>query len=194
MRSAARARTHTPSWQPQACAATATARCHVLIGHCRQQYRVAYSMAYCGRRQVLAHTTAMETYAPLAFRPPLPHLHRDWGSPLPHLHRDWAHAYHICTGTGLLLRSPSSDKTSSFTPVELDLRVLEGTGTTLGTSERRQHMQRSEECMPRAPSHVRHATCAMPSAAYDRRRARPVRLAVVDYCSTALARTANKHA
>jgi hypothetical protein len=30
-----------------------------------------------------------------------PHLHRDWGSPLPHPHRDWAHAYHICTGTGL---------------------------------------------------------------------------------------------
>ena len=139
------------------------ARCHahVLIGHCRHQYRVAYSMEYCGRRQVLAHTTAMETYAPLAFRPPLPHLHRDWGSPLPHLHRDWAHACHICTGTALLLRSPSSDKTSSFTPVELELRVLEGTGTTLGTSERRQHMQRSEECMPRAPCHVRHATCAM---------------------------------
>ena len=28
-------------------------------------------MEYCGRRQVLAHTTAMETYAPLAFRPDL---------------------------------------------------------------------------------------------------------------------------
>ena len=49
---------------------------------------------------------------------PLPHLHRDWGSPLPHPHRDWAHAYHICSGTGLTpatsssgLGSPRADRT-----------------------------------------------------------------------------------